>query len=103
MHAREIIEKFGGQSALAELIGKGQSTVAYWAKTGAIPTKWQPKLLMLALNKGLPLTASDFVEVPPPRPLPAPVVAPAPQEPLSPLDHGEVEAAESVSNNMVAF
>jgi hypothetical protein len=65
MNAREIIEVFGGQSALADMIEKGQSTVAYWAKTGVIPARWQPKLLMLALNKGLPLTANDFVATPP--------------------------------------
>jgi hypothetical protein len=35
--AREIVKLFGGQSALAELIGKGQSTVAYWVKAGVIP------------------------------------------------------------------
>lgn len=62
--ALRIIEKFGGQSELAKLIGKGQSTVQYWAKSGAIPAKWQAKLLSLAREQSLDLTAADFVTVP---------------------------------------
>lgn len=65
MDAREIIEKFGGQSALAALIDKGQSTVAYWAKTGVIPARWQPRLMILAMQHGIPLTAQDLVNEPP--------------------------------------
>jgi len=61
MSAKAIIEKFGGQSALAEAIGKGQSTVAYWKKTGTIPARWQPTLLQLAAEKGLDLQPSDFL------------------------------------------
>jgi P63C domain len=61
MSARNIIEKFGGQSDLAGLIGKGQSTVAYWSKTGTVPAKWQPILLQLAVEKGLDLQPSDFL------------------------------------------
>lgn len=61
MSARTVIDKFGGQTALAELIGKGQSTVAYWAKTGVIPARWQPKLLQMAVEKGLDLQPSDFL------------------------------------------
>lgn len=64
MSARQIVQKFGGQSALAALIGKGQSTVSYWVKTGVIPAKWQPKLLDLAEIHGIPLTAADFVSDP---------------------------------------
>lgn len=61
MSAKRIIEKFGGQTALAELIGKRQSTVAYWAKVGAVPMKWQSTLLELAAEKGLDLQPSDFI------------------------------------------
>lgn len=56
----EIIERFGGQSALARLIGKGPSTVQYWAKTGRIPSKWQPKLLELAASEGISLEPSEL-------------------------------------------
>lgn len=62
MNARQIIEKFGGQTALAGLVNKGQSTVAYWAKAGVIPARWQPKLLDLARGLGVDLDAEDFVE-----------------------------------------
>src|SRR5689334_11026987 len=62
--AVRVIEKFGGQSDLAKLIDRGQSTVQYWAKTGAIPAKWQAVLLSLARERNLDLTAADFVAVP---------------------------------------
>ena len=61
MSANRIIEKFGGQTALANLIGKRQSTVSYWKKAGVVPSKWQPKLLELAAEKGLNLQPSDFL------------------------------------------
>ncbi len=63
--AQIIIEKFGGQSALASLIKKGQSTVAYWAKTGVIPAKWRPKLLELAMAENIDLLPAEFdIQVP---------------------------------------
>lgn len=64
MTAKDIIARFGGQSALAALIGKGQSTVAYWAKAGTIPAKWQGALLELAAKQGLDLSPGDFVPEP---------------------------------------
>ena len=62
--AQRVIQKFGGQSALAALIGKGQTTVQHWGKTGRIPAKWQGELLKLAAARGIELTASDFIENP---------------------------------------
>jgi hypothetical protein len=59
--AQKVIAKFGGQTKLAELIGKGQSTVQHWAKKGIIPAKWQKELLILAQNNGINLTPSDFI------------------------------------------
>src|SRR6185436_3145793 len=38
-NARRIIAKFGGQTSLARLLGRSQSTVQHWAKTGSIPAK----------------------------------------------------------------
>lgn len=90
MDARQIIDKFGGQSALAELVGKGQSTVAYWAKTGVIPARWQPKLLILAINHGIPLTASDFV------------AAPEPKLPLMPAALARESASQILTSNTSA-
>jgi hypothetical protein len=61
MSAKQIIEKFGGQSALADLLGKGQSTVSYWAKTGVIPAKWHGILIELGKKHGIALGATDFI------------------------------------------
>jgi hypothetical protein len=62
--AQRVIEKFGSQSALARLIGKGQSTVAHWSKTGNIPSKWQHELLVVARENGIQLAPSDFMDSP---------------------------------------
>lgn len=62
--AQLIVEKFGGQSELAKLIGKNQSTVQYWTRSGVIPAKWQPLLLKLAAERGIDLAAGDFVKIP---------------------------------------
>ncbi|MGE3712527.1 MAG: carph-isopro domain-containing protein, partial [Hyphomicrobiaceae bacterium] len=62
--AAKIVEKFGGPAILARLIGKGQSTVAYWQKVGTIPAKWQPILIDLAQRNAIGLTALDFIPVP---------------------------------------
>ena len=61
MDAKQIIEKFGGQTALANKLGKGQSVVAYWAKTGVIPLKWHSELLSLAKASSVELFAEDFL------------------------------------------
>ena len=47
-NAKQIIERFGGQSALAALLGKRQSTVQHWVRTARIPAQWHEKLLELA-------------------------------------------------------
>ena len=59
--AEIVIAKFGGQSALARLVGKGQSTVQHWAKSGRIPAKWQSELLLLAREHSIDLSVQDFV------------------------------------------
>ena len=59
--AESVIAKFGGQSALARLVGKGQSTVQHWAKSGRIPAKWQSELLLLAREHSIDLSVQDFV------------------------------------------
>lgn len=61
--ATAVVEKFGGPAALAKMLGKGQSTIAYWQKTGRIPQKWHPILLQLASTNNLHLAPSDFVPV----------------------------------------
>lgn len=68
--ASRVIERFGGQSALARLIGKNQSTVQYWASTGAIPHHWHGRLLTLAREKGINLAPADLVAIPDEDPIP---------------------------------
>ena len=59
--AQQVIAKFGGQSALAALLEKRQSTVQHWAKSGRIPPKWYETLLSLAVADGISLSPGDFV------------------------------------------
>ena len=60
-NAKRIIDRFGGQSALANLLGKRQSTVQHWAKTGRIPSHWHKPLMKLAVRLGINLEPKDFV------------------------------------------
>src|SRR3990170_9077215 len=60
--SERIIRRFGGQSALAGLLGRRQSTVEHWASTGRVPAQWHGPLMSLARQKGIILEAKDFVE-----------------------------------------
>ena len=64
MAATDVIAKFGGQSALARLIGKSQGTVQHWAKSGIIPAKWHSELLRVAAEHSVDLGPADLVETP---------------------------------------
>lgn len=64
MNVKAIVDMFGGQTALATLIGKGQSTVAYWVKSESIPARWHPKLLILAAQHGINLSVDDLINLP---------------------------------------
>lgn len=66
MAATEVIQKFGGQSALARLIGKRPSTVQHWASQGIIPAKWHRTLLAIAQEQGVDLNPADLVAQPEP-------------------------------------
>ena len=57
----KIIDRFGGQSALAALLGKRQSTVQHWARTGRIPVQWHGRLMELAVQQGISLEPKDFL------------------------------------------
>lgn len=63
--AQRVIRRFGGQSALAQLVGRRQSTVEHWASTGRIPAQWQTRLMGLARERGITLEAKDFVTAQP--------------------------------------
>jgi len=60
MTTRQVVEKFGGQSALARLLDKRPSVVQYWIDSGRIPVKWHQPLLKLATERGLDLSPSDL-------------------------------------------
>src|SRR5262245_6319390 len=63
--AERVIRRFGGQSALAALLGKRQSTIEHWASTGRIPAQWHGPLMSVARGRGIILEAKDFVELKP--------------------------------------
>lgn len=60
--ARRVIRRFGGQSVLAALLGRRQSTIEHWAATGRIPAQWHRPLMSLARERGVGLEPKDFVE-----------------------------------------
>ena len=59
--AKDLVAKFGGPAELARTLGRGQSTISYWIKTGMIPAKWQPILLEKANERAINLSAHDFM------------------------------------------
>jgi myo-inositol-1-phosphate synthase len=69
--AQRIIRRFGGQSALAALLGRRQSTVHHWASTGRIPAQWHQPLISLARQQGVIVEPKDFVD------MQSPTIAPA--------------------------
>ena len=62
MNTRDIAKLFGGQTALAKLVGIQQSAVAYWVKSNSIPSKWHAQLLDLASSNGIALQAADLIQ-----------------------------------------
>lgn len=60
--SERVIEKFGGQTKLAQLLGKRPSTVQYWLKAGTIPAKWHAQLLALAREEGIELYPGDLID-----------------------------------------
>jgi hypothetical protein len=62
--ASRVVDRFGGQSKLARMIGKNPSTVQYWTSTGRIPPKWHAHLLTLAAREGVSLAPSELVALP---------------------------------------
>ena len=44
-----------------EALGKPQSTVQYWSRTGTIPVKWQSLVQEAARLQGIEIAPSDFL------------------------------------------
>lgn len=66
--ASTIISKFGGEAQIATLLGIATPTPYNWRKpkeaggtAGRIPQKYHHKLLDLAAERSIPLTASDLL------------------------------------------
>lgn len=62
MGVKTVVARFGGQTALAKLLGVQQSAIAYWVKKGAIPKRWHSKLLELAVAIDVELSAFEIAE-----------------------------------------
>ena len=58
--AEHVIAKFGGVTALARMLGKGQTTVSYWKKTGTIPGKWHSAIMNAGRQNGIAITTDDL-------------------------------------------
>ena len=84
--AQKIIQKFGGQTALAEALGKPQSTVQYWRASGSIPARWHRQILNSGLKRGLDISPGELVEAT--AQLPGPTEFPVAKWP------GELEVAD---------
>ena len=61
MNIKELVKKFGGQSALAQMLNVRQSAIAYWVKCGRVPSKWYTKLLSIAREKEIDILAVDLI------------------------------------------
>lgn len=55
------IELFGGVRKLARAIGRDSAAVSRWQKYGTIPTSAQIRVLQVAQEKGIELTAHDVI------------------------------------------
>ena len=60
MKASEIIALFGSIADLARDLGVPMTTVSSWGRANQIPAWRQPKLLELAMARGITLATTDF-------------------------------------------
>ncbi|HYG15913.1 MAG TPA: P63C domain-containing protein [Bacteroidia bacterium] len=64
MTASIIVDLFGGQSALASVIGKRQSTIQHWVKTGSIPKKYHDVIIKAAKERNIDINETHFSVMP---------------------------------------
>ncbi len=55
------IDMFGGVRKLARALGRDPPAVSRWQKSGVVPTSVQRRLLELAWERGINITAHDIV------------------------------------------
>jgi hypothetical protein len=56
-----IIAAFGGVRKFAREIGRDPAAVCRWRKTGSVPSAMQRKVLELAWEKGVSITAHEMI------------------------------------------
>lgn len=68
--AEKVIEAFGGVRVLARLLGRNPSSVVRWRQPkaeggtgGVVPSALQGRVLVLARERGLDITAEDLIAV----------------------------------------
>ena len=55
------IDLFGGVRKLARIVGRDPAAVSRWKKSGVVPTSIQRKLLEIASERGITITAHDII------------------------------------------
>lgn len=55
------IDMFGGVRKLARALGRDPAAVSRWQKSGVVPTSVQRRLLELAWERGIDISARDIV------------------------------------------
>jgi DNA-binding phage protein len=59
--ASVIVERFGGATAVARIVGVHRTRIYTWLRSGRVPQAHQLKLLEEARQRGLPLTAEELI------------------------------------------
>lgn len=55
------ITRFGGVRKLARAIGRDPAAISRWKKSGTVPTSVQRKILEVAWERGVDMTAHDMI------------------------------------------
>ncbi len=55
------IDMFGGVRKLARALGRDPAAVSRWQKSGVVPTSVQRRLLELAWERGIDISAHDMI------------------------------------------
>ena len=63
MKIKQLVSLYGGQTALAGMLGIRQSAIAYWVKSDKIPGKWHQEMLSIAQKKGIDISATDLLAI----------------------------------------
>lgn len=56
-----IVKEFGGVRKLAKAIDRDPAAICRWRKTGVVPTSVQRKVLEVAWDRGIAITAHEMI------------------------------------------